>query len=254
MGGEWQFTDFYDIPQFKFQEKPRLKQYTDITVLLDRSGSMQSIKPAMESAFNEFIQGHKVNPTTKVTLIQFDDGNDQDVVFQSVPVGAVEKLILHPRGGTPLVDAFVKTIDRTGDRLRGMAESDRPDQVLLVVITDGQENASRLYKRSDVASRVTKQSTQFNWQFVYLGANQDAIREAQSYGIGQQHAITYTPSFINTMSVGNALMSNTVAYATEQGALRGGSARGFTKAQRSAAMDTDDDLNTVKTTTSDGTF
>lgn len=214
-----------------------MKQFTDITVLLDRSGSMVSIREPMESAFNEFITKHKEIPSTKITLVQFDSTNDQETVYQCVPVGSVEKLKLVPRGDTPLIDAFVKVIDRTGERLSIMNEADRPDQVLMVIITDGQENASRAYTRKDVSSRVTKQTNDYKWQFIYLGANQDAIAEAASYGIGQKWALNYAASASGTASASAGLMANSMTYVGNTKGMRGTKAPEFTKEQRKKAED-----------------
>lgn len=215
-----------------------MKQYTDIVVLLDRSGSMSSIKESMERAFNTFIKEHKAVPSTKLTLIQFDDHNPQQVVYQGVPIGSAEKLTLKPRGNTPLLDAFCEAIDKTGERLSEMSEADRPDQVLFVVITDGQENASSKYRRADVSKRVTNQRENYKWQFIYLGANQDAISEAASFGIPLQWAMTYTHSPATAGSAMRSVMSNTVAYASASAATRSKSVPEFTSTQRKEAETT----------------
>lgn len=174
---------------------------------------MSTIKEAMETAFDSFIKEHKSVPSTKLTLVQFDDRNDQEVVYQCVPITAAEKLTLLPRGNTPLLDAFCKVIDRTGERLSSMRESERPDQVLLVVITDGQENASRIYKCRDVLDRVTRQREQYKWQFVYLGANQDVFAEAYSFGIPRGSAIKFSHDHTHAIAAANTLASHTHSYA-----------------------------------------
>jgi len=217
-----------------------MKDYTDITILVDRSGSMRTIKEAMENALDEFITGHKEVPSTKVTLIEFDDRDDQNVVFQAVPVTSVEDIKLHPRGNTPLLDAFCKAIDNTGRRLVNMPESKRPDQVLMVVITDGQENASKLYKRQDVFNRVRKQSDDYKWEFVYLGANQDTFSEAASFGIPWTHAINYIPTAGSVGAVGAALVGNTVSYTNRSSA----GIKAFTNEQR-AKVESKNDTKTT---------
>lgn len=171
-----------------------MKQFTDITILVDRSGSMNAIRTGMEGAFRTFLKEHRTVPSTRLTLIQFDDINPQEVVYQAVPVADAAELNLIPRGGTPLLDAMCDAIDRTGERLRNMRERDRPDQVLFIIITDGQENTSRRFRRSDVFDRITRQREDFKWQFVYLGANQDAFGEASSYGIPIGSTITWSPT------------------------------------------------------------
>lgn len=131
-----------------------MREFTDITILLDRSGSMESIKNDMEGALKEFIKEHQKTPSTRMTLIRFDGLDEHDVVFENLPVKEVKDIQIKPRGWTPLIDAFVTAIDCTGQRLSKMKESERPDQVLFVVITDGEENSSKKYKRHDVHNRV----------------------------------------------------------------------------------------------------
>lgn len=217
-----------------------MKAYTDITLLVDRSGSMQVIQESMESAYKEFIKGHQEVKSTRVTLIQFDSVDKQEIVYQDVPVKYVDPLRIHPRGNTPLIDAMCEAIDGVGKRLANKPENERPDQVLFVVITDGEENSSTKYKRADVQARVTKQNEAYKWQFIYLGANQDAIREAQSFGINHNHAITYNHNSIGTTSAMASLMGNTVNYANAQGGLRGmATGLAFTKEQREEAAESD---------------
>lgn len=201
-----------------------MRQYTDLTILLDRSGSMSSIKNSMESAFDEFLVKHREVPTTRITLVQFDSQNSYDVQYENVPIGLAGRLNLQPRGMTPLLDAFCTTIDATGKRLANMSESERPDQVLFVVITDGQENASREFKRYDVKNRVTKQSNDYHWQFVYLGANQDTIAEAQSFGIKHDWALNYAATAAGSGGALRSLTSNSFKYAASAGNDRGDAA------------------------------
>lgn len=216
-----------------------MKEYTDITVLLDRSGSMAHIKEAMESAFNGFIKEHKSVPSTRLTLVQFDDINDQDVVYQCVPIRSAEKLHLRPRGNTPLLDAMCKVVDRTGRRLADMNERDRPDQVLMVIITDGKENASRSYMRTDVYDRITKQREDYKWNFIYLGANQDTFAESKSFGIPWVNTIKWTPDDYHVAQVGSSLRGATMAYANNTSGMRGMST-GFSEEERVKTATKDD--------------
>lgn len=220
-----------------------MKQYTDITILLDRSGSMVSIKESMETAYDKFIKEHSAVPSTRISLVQFDDTNPQDIVYQGVPVQHVDPLKIKPRGNTPLLDAMCQLIDRTGQRFADMSESDRPDQVLMVIITDGQENASTKHSRKDVSNRVTKQRDDFKWQFVYLGANQDAIAEAASFGIPSGNAMSYRISSAGSGTAMAATMANTVAFAQSPGGLRGMSVNSYTNDQRVKAADNDPSID-----------
>ncbi len=189
-----------------------MKDYTDITILLDRSGSMDSIKDKMESGFKEFIKEHRKNPSTRMSLIQFNSTHRFDPVFINRPISAVEGLNLKPEGGTPLIDAFVKTIDDTGERLKRMDSKDRPKRVLFLVITDGEENASFLHTKEDVKSRVKNQSDNYNWQFIYLGANQDAIAEAHKYGIQPYASVNFAG--VEAYSAMQLLATKSATYAS----------------------------------------
>jgi len=189
-----------------------MANYCDITVLVDRSGSMERIKTAMESGFEEFVQGHRAYPSTRLTLVQFDGRNDQEVVYNALPIGSIGQLYLDPRGMTPLNDALCKTIDATGWRLAAMPQSERPDKVLFIIITDGLENASRIYTREDVKRRIELQQGTYSWEFVYLGANQDAIKEAVTMGMDWKKAISYNATGQHTNSAMRGLLKNTVNY------------------------------------------
>lgn len=167
----------------------------EIIVVLDRSGSMENIKNDMMGGFDRFIQEQRKNPgECRVTLTQFDDHHD--VVYTAMPIASVPKLSLVPRGMTALYDAIGKTIVSTGERLRAMRESDRPDKVLFVIITDGGENQSREYVgavgAAKIATMTQHQRDKYQWEFIYLGANQDSFAVAQTIGIFQNVA-TYQP-------------------------------------------------------------
>ena len=209
-----------------------MKEYTDITVFVDRSGSMTSIKSTMESAYDEFLIRHRQTPSTRLTLIQFDHiPPTPEVVYENTPVAEAGPLQLEPRGNTPLLDALCRAIDQTGRRL-GALGSDCPDQILFIVITDGAENASREFKRDDVRRRVETQSNVYKWQFVFLGANQDMFAEAATIGIPMTGAVNFSPSARATRSVMGAISANSARYAA-----RASSTPHFSPEQRDAALD-----------------
>lgn len=163
-----------------------MKDETYIAVLLDRSGSMQSVKDDTIGGFNQFVSEQKAaGDNALLTLVQFDTGGI-DVVHESKPIKDVPDLThetYQPRGGTPLLDALGKTIHSTGRALSAIPEQARPDKVVFVIITDGQENSSVEHTKASVKQLIEEQSGKYNWQFVYLGANQDAFAEAGSMGI-----------------------------------------------------------------------
>jgi hypothetical protein len=93
-----------------------------------------------------------------------------------------------------------------------MPESERPDQVVVLIITDGEENASKIYKRKDVMERITKQESHYNWSFIYMGANQDSFKEAGSVGIRLGSTINFKPNWDSIQNLWDSVASNTVAY------------------------------------------
>jgi len=174
-----------------------VKDATHIAVLLDRSGSMGDIKDDAIGGFNCFLKEQKAaGANATLTLVQFDT-ESTDVVHESMPILEVPDLnhqTFQPRGGTPLLDALGQTIDSTGRALAAIPEANRPNKVVFVVITDGQENSSHQHTKASVKERIDRQSSQYNWQFVFLGANQDAFDEAGAVGIAMGNAANFAPA------------------------------------------------------------
>lgn len=163
---------------------------TDITVVLDRSGSMSACREEAENGFNHFVAEQAKRPGQAVlTLVQFD--TEYEFVHRAVPIGAVPKFSLVPRGSTALLDAVGRAINETGARIRDMPESDRPGLVVFVILTDGLENSSREFSGPKVKQMIEHQEQVYSWQFTYLGANQDAFAEAAKLGIKAEGATPY---------------------------------------------------------------
>ncbi len=166
-----------------------------ILFLLDRSGSMGCIKASTIKSFNEFVSGQKAEHprgTIRFSLLQFD--TELDVVFEPMDIHDIPELtdeVFKPRGSTALYDAMATTIDDLGKELSLLPEENRPKVVMMVVLTDGEENASEKYQQNDVFNRVSHQQEKYSWKFMYLGANQDAIKEAGKMGICQESSIEY---------------------------------------------------------------
>lgn len=167
------------------------KNLTDITVVLDRSGSMQTCRTDAEGGLNAFIDDQKTKPgAANFSLVMFD--NEYEWVHRAKPIGEVGKCELIPRGNTAMLDAIGKAIVETGERLAKMPEHDRPGLVVFVILTDGQENASTEYKRDQIKAMIERQTKDYNWQFMYLGANQDAFAEASSMAIKTSNIANYS--------------------------------------------------------------
>ncbi len=161
---------------------------------------MQSVKDDTIGGFNAFIGEQKAVPgTAELTLVQFDDL--YEVVYavkniQEAPV--LTSQTFTPRGSTALLDAIGRTINSIGERLANMPEDDRPGQVVVVILTDGQENASREFTSSQVFSMISHQRDKYQWQIAFIGANQDSIATAASYGIPASNALNYAATAAGT--------------------------------------------------------
>jgi hypothetical protein len=203
---------------------------TDITVLLDRSGSMENIRQDMEGGFNSFVEEQRKLPgNCSLTLIQFDDRYEREY---TKPLAEVPPLNLVPRGWTALLDAIGRAINETGERLAVLPESERPAKVIFVIITDGHENASQIFPRHKIAEMIAHQREKYAWQFLFLGANQDAIATGGSMGISAGSSLTYSANAVGTRSSYDSL-SACVSTMRTQGFNPNGDY--FSKADRDAA-------------------
>lgn len=155
---------------------------TDITLVVDCSGSMQQIREDAEGGINAFIAQQAKEPgDALLTLVQFN--TNYEFLHTGLPISRVPKYRLFPQGRTALLDAVGKAIHDTGTRLAKMAEKDRPGLVVFVVMTDGLENSSCESSKDDIKKMIEHQQEEYNWHFTFLGANQDAFAEAGGMGI-----------------------------------------------------------------------
>lgn len=177
--------------------------HTNMTVLLDRSGSMSSIRDDMCGGFDAMMAEQRKTPgELLVTLVQFDSLSI-DTVYEAKPVAQVPPLVLEPRGSTPLLDAMGSTIGATADRLDKLTT--KPDKVVFVVITDGMENASREMTKTMVLERVKAHP---DWEFVFLGANMDAVAEGSALGTPVASSASYQSQGASVAAAYSALSTN----------------------------------------------
>ncbi len=163
---------------------------THLYFLLDRSGSMQSIKTDTEGGFAAFIdEQRKSTGACRVTLAQFD--NEYELVYSGRPFADVPPLDLQPRGSTALLDAMGRLVTSAGSELAALADDERPGTVIVAIMTDGLENASREWTHPAIKALVEQQTKDYAWQFLYMGADQDAIEVGTSLGVSAAASVTY---------------------------------------------------------------
>ena len=169
--------------------------WTEIAFILDRSGSMQSIAETAVAGFNELLtqqqQEHAQTPV-RMSLVLFNTG--YEVPFASLPAPELPRLDMKtysPDGGTALIDAIGRTIDETGARLAAMPEAERPGKVIIAILTDGEENSSRTFTWTQISDKIRHQREVYKWEFLFLGANQDAIATASKMSIDRHDSSNF---------------------------------------------------------------
>jgi Mg-chelatase subunit ChlD len=166
------------------------RDLTDITLVVDRSGSMEAIRADAEGGVNAFVRQQAELPgRALITLVQFD--TEYEFLARGVPVQDCPRYTLVPRGSTALLDAVGRAINETGARLSQLPEADRPGLVIFVVMTDGEENSSQEFTKAQIKTMIQRQTDQYAWQFTFLGADQDAFAEAESLGINADGAACF---------------------------------------------------------------
>lgn len=168
----------------------------DITYILDRSGSMQSLASDAIGGFNSFLADQQKLPgRANFTLVLFDHEYLVPVLTQSIAhVPPLNAQTYIPRGQTALLDAIGRTITETGERLAALPEAERPGKVIIAIFTDGLENASRVYTAPKVAQMIEHQQSVYSWEFLFLAANQDAIQSAKQLSIPAPNAVNVAAS------------------------------------------------------------
>ena len=194
---------------------------TYIIFVIDRSGSMALIRDDMIGGFNTFIKAQlDANlGDCKVFAYKFDtiyEAMFEDIDLKDVPL--LDRNNYVPRDGTALYDAMATTIDNIGVRLAAMKEEDRPEKVLVVTITDGEENSSRKFSKEAVTDRIKHQREVYNWDFAYIGANQDSWAVGSSIGYSIGTTLDYTADAAGTAYAFDTLSRSTLKYRSCKGA------------------------------------
>ena len=179
------------------------KNLTELVFILDRSGSMAGLEQDTIGGFNAMLQKQRGEPGEAViSTVLFD--NETEVIHDRIPLDRVPRLTekeYYVRGCTALLDAVGGAIHHIGNVHKYAREEDRPEKTLFVITTDGMENASRRYTYDKVKAMIERQREKYGWEFLFLGANIDAAREAARFGIRADCAADYHADSIGTEAV-----------------------------------------------------
>ena len=179
------------------------KNLTELVFILDRSGSMAGLEGDTIGGFNAMIEKQRKEPGEAViSTVLFD--NETEVIHDRIPLDRVPRLTekeYYVRGCTALLDAVGGAIHHIGNVHKYAREEDRPEKTLFVITTDGLENASRRYTYDKVKAMIERQREKYGWEFLFLGANIDAAREAARFGIRADCAADYHADSVGTEAV-----------------------------------------------------
>lgn len=171
------------------------KNLTQLVFILDRSGSMAGLESDTIGGFNAMLMKQKEEEgECVITTVLFD--HDVALLHDRIDIRAVKPLTRDDytvRGSTALLDAIGKTIHKIGNVKKNTAEAYRADKVMVVIITDGEENSSRYYSLREVKHMIERQKERYGWEFIFLGANIDAVETATRFGIDKDMAVDYVP-------------------------------------------------------------
>ena len=189
------------------------KNLTELVFILDKSGSMAGLEADTIGGFNAMIERQKqANGEARVSTVLFS--TQSTVIHDRVDLRKIEPLTRRQYfvgGCTALIDAIGGAIHHIGNVHKYAREEDRPEHTIFVITTDGMENASRAYTSDEVKAMVQRQKEKYGWEFLFLGANIDAVETAAHYGIGEDRAVTF-----HNDSVGQALNYAEVSVAVSQ--------------------------------------
>ena len=169
------------------------KNLTEIVFILDRSGSMAGLEADTIGGFNSMLERQKEESGDAfLSTVLFD--NESRVLYDRVSIRKVEPMTRsqYTVGGcTALLDAIGGAVHHIGNVHKYAREEDRPAKTIFVITTDGMENASRRYTYAEVQKMVRRAQDEYGWEFLFLGANMDAIQAARSFGIREERAVRF---------------------------------------------------------------
>ncbi|MEI6422407.1 MAG: vWA domain-containing protein [Lentisphaerota bacterium] len=159
--------------------------FAEIAVVIDESGSMKNLANDTIGGFNTFLEDQKACPgTARLTVVKFNTGYDK--LYDGVELQSAKPLTAEnyrPGGMTALYDAIGQAINAVGTRLANEPEDQRPGKVIVAILTDGEENSSKEFTQEKIAEMIKHQTEKYNWNFMFLAANQDAWKAGGSLGV-----------------------------------------------------------------------
>ncbi len=192
------------------------QDYMHITVILDRTGSMEPIRDDTIGGFNGFLNKQKEEPgKATMTLVQFDSQDPYEVIHRFVPIRDVNELnreTFVPRASTPLLDALGRGINDLEKSLSELGEEEKPAKVIVAVVTDGQENASREFSKKDIEKMIKQKTEKDAWQFVFLSADLASIDDAAAVGIAPASVLVFQKDSLGSADAWGALHNRTSDY------------------------------------------
>ena len=192
------------------------QDYTHIAVILDRTGSMESIRDDTIAGFNTFLEQQKAEPgMATLTLVQFDTQDPYEVIHRFKPIKEVPVLTREtfvPRAHTPLLDALGRGINDLEASIGQLKEEDHPARVVVVIVTDGRENSSREFRKDQIEKMVKEKREKHAWQFVFLSADLAAIEDAKASGMDADAMLAYQKNPKGTAGAWASLSAHTTHY------------------------------------------
>lgn len=172
--------------------------YTHVSLILDRSGSMSSNWNDTIEGVKTFIKSQKEDAEKcTFSLVFFNTEVKEPLLFvdmKSVTESSIDNLNLEPDGLTALIDAVCVTITNTGKKLADLQEADRPGKVMIVIQTDGLENASTEYTPADIIRMIKEQREKYSWDFLFMGATEESVLSSRDFGISDKSTVVYSKS------------------------------------------------------------
>lgn len=189
------------------------KGLTEIVAIIDKSGSMKKLCSKTIEGVNEFITNQKgIEGQAIFSLIFFGSPGKDVILYDSMDINEIPELNEHnyqPNGTTALYDCVGKSISALKKRIKNTPEEEKPERVLFVILTDGEENSSRFYDKNEIFKMIKKREKK-GWRFIYLGSNQDSFVEGGKIGISSGNSLDFAST---TSGMGDAYTA-TCDYAT----------------------------------------